>query len=182
MVKFKDFSRPFSVFQVLFKANLIFKDFSRQSCIFKYFSNLCEPCFHMICFQMFQIIQKSFDSKKIQDFCPAFWEHDSNDRTPRIAKFLCCFYIKLGKTHTVISESYKFPRSWFLKFAVCSLYIHNFKFKWLTQMPFDGLKINQRLQGSHRNSKTQFHDFSMIFHDQQCNFHDYLIHGLQPPF
>ena len=44
-------------------------------------------------------------------------------------------------------------------------------------------------QGSHRNSKTQFHDFSMIFHDQQCNFHDYLIcnfhdylmHILQPP-
>ena len=33
------------------------------------------------------------------------------------------------------------------------------------------------LQGSHRNSKTQFHDFSMIFHDQQCNFHDYLMHG-----
>ena len=43
MVKFKDFSRPLSVFQVLFKANLIFKDFSRQSCIFKYFSSLCEP-------------------------------------------------------------------------------------------------------------------------------------------
>ena len=33
-----------SVFQVLFKANFIFKDFSRQSCIFKYFSSLCEPC------------------------------------------------------------------------------------------------------------------------------------------
>ena len=31
-------------FQVLFKANFIFKDFSRQSCIFKYFSSLCEPC------------------------------------------------------------------------------------------------------------------------------------------
>ena len=44
MVKFKDFSRPLSVFQVLFKANFIFKDFSRQSCIFKYFSSLCEPC------------------------------------------------------------------------------------------------------------------------------------------
>ena len=44
MVKFKDFSKPLSVFQVLFKANLIFKDFSRQSCIFKYFSSLCEPC------------------------------------------------------------------------------------------------------------------------------------------
>ena len=44
MVKFKDFSRPLSVFQVLFKANFIFKDFSRQSCIFKYFSSLSEPC------------------------------------------------------------------------------------------------------------------------------------------
>ena len=43
MIKFKDFSRPLSVFQVLFKANLIFEDFSRQSCIFKYFSSLCEP-------------------------------------------------------------------------------------------------------------------------------------------
>ena len=44
MVKFKDFSRPLSVFQVLFEANLVFKDFSRQSCIFKYFSSLCQPC------------------------------------------------------------------------------------------------------------------------------------------
>ena len=44
MVKFKDFSRPLSVFQVLFKANFIFKDFSRQSCIFMYFSSMCEPC------------------------------------------------------------------------------------------------------------------------------------------
>ena len=41
MVKFKDFSRPLSVFPALFKANLVFKDFSKQSCIFKY---LCEPC------------------------------------------------------------------------------------------------------------------------------------------
>ena len=44
MVKFKDFSRPLSVFPVLSKANLTFKDFSRQSHIFKYFSSLCEPC------------------------------------------------------------------------------------------------------------------------------------------
>ena len=44
MIKFKDFARPLSVFQVLFKVNLIFKDFSRQSCILKYFSSLCEPC------------------------------------------------------------------------------------------------------------------------------------------
>ena len=42
--KIHGFSRPLSVFQVFFKANLIFKDFSRQSCIFKYFSSLCEPC------------------------------------------------------------------------------------------------------------------------------------------
>ena len=44
MVKFMNYSRPLSVFQVLFKASLIFKDFSRQSCIFKYFSSLCESC------------------------------------------------------------------------------------------------------------------------------------------
>ena len=37
IVKFKDFSRSLSVFQVLFKANLVFKDFLRRSCIFKYF-------------------------------------------------------------------------------------------------------------------------------------------------
>ena len=47
MVNFKDFSRPLSVFQVLFKSNLIFKDFSRQSCILKYFSNLWEPWFNI---------------------------------------------------------------------------------------------------------------------------------------
>ena len=45
MVKFKDFSRLLSVFQVPFKANLIFKDFSRQSCLFKYFSSLCQTLF-----------------------------------------------------------------------------------------------------------------------------------------
>ena len=38
-----DFSRLLSIFQVLFKANLIFKDFSRQTCIFKYFSSQCKP-------------------------------------------------------------------------------------------------------------------------------------------
>ena len=32
MVKFKDFSRPLSVFQVLFKAIFFFKDFSRLFC------------------------------------------------------------------------------------------------------------------------------------------------------
>ena len=35
--KIQGLSMPMNVFQVLFKSNLIFKDFSRQSCIFKYF-------------------------------------------------------------------------------------------------------------------------------------------------
>ena len=44
MVKFKDFSRPLSFCRLIFNSNLnlIFKDFLRQSCIFKYFSSLCE--------------------------------------------------------------------------------------------------------------------------------------------
>ena len=33
-----------SYFPVLFKADLIFKDFTRQPCVVKYFSSLCEPC------------------------------------------------------------------------------------------------------------------------------------------
>ena len=36
-------------------------------------------------------------------------------------------------------------------------------------------------QGSQRNLETKLHDFSMIFHDQQYNFHDYLMYGFQPP-
>ena len=48
MVKFKDFSRPLIVFQGLFKLNLIFKDFSSESCLFKYFSSLCETCVRII--------------------------------------------------------------------------------------------------------------------------------------
>ena len=40
MVKFKDFSRPLSVFQVLFKANSIFK---AVLCI-QVLSSLCETC------------------------------------------------------------------------------------------------------------------------------------------
>ena len=44
IVEFKDFSRPLSDFPVLFKADLIFKDFSSKPSKFKYFSSLCEPC------------------------------------------------------------------------------------------------------------------------------------------
>ena len=43
-IQVKDFSRPLSFFPVLFKADLIFKDFSRKPSKFKYFSSLCEPC------------------------------------------------------------------------------------------------------------------------------------------
>ena len=39
----KDFSMPLNDFPVLFKAYLIFKDFSRKPSKFKYFSSLCAP-------------------------------------------------------------------------------------------------------------------------------------------
>ena len=64
MVKFKDFSRPLSVFQVLFKAFFIFKDFSRQSCIFKYFSMLCEPCAKFV--QRVSILNLTKDGMRIK--------------------------------------------------------------------------------------------------------------------
>ena len=45
--EFKDFSRHLSDFPVLFKAYLIFKDFSRKPSKFKYFSSLCKPCIRL---------------------------------------------------------------------------------------------------------------------------------------
>ena len=42
--EFKDFSRHLCDFPVLFKAYLIFKDFSRKPSEFKFFSSLSEPC------------------------------------------------------------------------------------------------------------------------------------------
>ena len=48
--EFKDYSRPLSDFPVLFKADLIFKDFSRKPSKFKYFSSLWEPCIMIILF------------------------------------------------------------------------------------------------------------------------------------
>ena len=42
-VNVKDFSRLLGDFQVLFKADLISKDFSRKPSKFKYFSSQCEP-------------------------------------------------------------------------------------------------------------------------------------------
>ena len=43
IVEFKDFLRLLSDFPVLFKADSIYKDFSRKTSKFKYFSSLCEP-------------------------------------------------------------------------------------------------------------------------------------------
>ena len=43
ILEFKDFSRLLSDFLVLFKADFIFKDFSRKPSKIKYFSSLCEP-------------------------------------------------------------------------------------------------------------------------------------------
>ena len=43
-VEFKDFSRLLNDFPVLLKAYLIFKEFSRKSSKFKYFSSLCKSC------------------------------------------------------------------------------------------------------------------------------------------
>ena len=42
----KDFSRHLSDFPVLFKAYLIFNNFSRNPSKFKQFSSLCETCFN----------------------------------------------------------------------------------------------------------------------------------------
>ena len=44
IVEFMDFSWPLSDFRVLFKADLIFNDFSSKPSKFKYYSSLCEPC------------------------------------------------------------------------------------------------------------------------------------------
>ena len=46
IVEFKDFSRLLSDFPVLFKADLIFKDFSKKHAKLKYFSSLCEHCYN----------------------------------------------------------------------------------------------------------------------------------------
>ena len=37
--------KAFESFSSTFEGNFIFKDFSRQTCIFRYFSSLCEPCY-----------------------------------------------------------------------------------------------------------------------------------------
>ena len=47
MVKFKDFSRPLSVYQVLFKANFIFQGPYKTVLYIQVLSSLCEPRFQL---------------------------------------------------------------------------------------------------------------------------------------
>ena len=49
--------RLLSDFQVLFKADLIFKDFSRKPSKFKYFSRLCKPCVNSFCSKKMLVIR-----------------------------------------------------------------------------------------------------------------------------
>ena len=65
--EFKDFSRPLSDFPVLFKADLIFKDFSRKPSKFKYFSSLCKPCKSM---GIFSDAQGQVTHKSLIQSCP----------------------------------------------------------------------------------------------------------------
>ena len=58
IVELKDFSRLFGGFLVLFKADLIFKVFSRKPSKSKYFSSLCEPWFSTENFASFLREQK----------------------------------------------------------------------------------------------------------------------------
>ena len=46
LLKFKDFSRPWSVFQVLFKANIIFKDSPVYSSTFQACANHAQAKLH----------------------------------------------------------------------------------------------------------------------------------------
>ena len=59
-------------FPVLFKADLIFKDFSRKPSKFKYFSSLCEPCISENKFsQIFVTLQYIANQEYYHDFLKA---------------------------------------------------------------------------------------------------------------
>ena len=88
MAKFKDFSRPLCVFQVLFKAHFIFKGFSRQPCIIKYFSSWCE------------------NPEMVEWFCHSAWVLFS--RNFAMAKFC------QNKTLVKICSTYRFADSLWL--------------------------------------------------------------------
>ena len=56
MVKFKDFSRPLSVFPVLFKANLTFKDFQDSL----KFSSTFQACANPVMSNFSQVVTRDF--------------------------------------------------------------------------------------------------------------------------
>ena len=100
--------------------------------------------------------------------------------------FVCLFYIL---TYCKFNGKRKLcARQMLLKNWINWVFVVAFTFcpchisTWLSLCRLETPKrVLWQTQGSHRNSKTQFHDFSMIFHDQQCNFNDYLMNDLQPP-
>ena len=68
--EFKDFSWLLSDFLLLFKADLIFNDFSRKHSKFKYFSSLSEPCIRpdldWKCLTLWWYSRKNFSKKLFQ--------------------------------------------------------------------------------------------------------------------
>ena len=46
---------------------------------------------------------------------------------------------------------------------------------------FKGVFSEYAFTGFPQKFKNTIPCFSIIFHDQQCNFHEYLMHSLQPP-
>ena len=61
--------------------------------------------------------------------------------------------------------------------------------KWLTDHRNSNYDTEAIFMSINQDFETDFHyrvpteiqkHNSMIFHDQQCNYHDYLMHGLQP--
>ena len=74
MVKFKDFSRPFCVFQVLFKANLIFKDFKTVLYIQVLFKPVRTLSFHTLS----KYLQGFSNLSEVGARCLLTWEDHQN--------------------------------------------------------------------------------------------------------
>ena len=97
-------------FQVLFKANLIFKDFSRQFSIFKCFSSLCKPC-----------------RTSSLNWCIAFFHHiGTMTNTPGIGNFSAKMP-KIGKFLVLLAilSNHKKTSYIYLNLAVVLTYNHH---------------------------------------------------------
>ena len=107
--KIQGLFNAFECFSSTFKANFIFKDFSRQSCIFKYFSSLCEPWesrkksflnfFYPLSLNIIYFVEKD---KIFLRFCLCIFESDT-------VKSDCPMQIfrKIVKSKSVVKKSHK---------------------------------------------------------------------------